>query len=220
MTTLIKKDALGSVRIVRHAQSAPRQGLYVRRDSGDSALVLRPLARRLARREATALAAAAGVPGVPRLIAFDGKAVLRTYIDGKPMHHARPTSPAYFKDALKLLAALHRRGIAHNDLAKEANWLCTPDGRAALVDFQIAVWRPKRGALFRALAREDLRHLLKHKRTYLPERLTARQRALLERPGWIARAWARLVKPPYRFVTRSVLGWPERTGAEERRESL
>jgi len=208
------------VRIVRQVHSAAGQGLCVRRDSGDSRFVLRPLARRLARREAAALAAAEGVRGVPRLITFDGQAVLRTFIDGAPMHEARPTSPAYFRDALRLLAALHRRGIAHNDLAKEANWLCTPDGRAALVDFQVAVLRPRRGALFRALAREDLRHLLKHKRTYLPQRLTARQRALLERPGPLARAWARVVKPPYRFVTRTLLGWPERRGPEERREPL
>ncbi|HEX6995540.1 MAG TPA: serine/threonine protein kinase [Gammaproteobacteria bacterium] len=208
------------MRILRHVQSAAGQELYVRRDSGDSALVLRPLARRLARREAAALVAAEGVSGVPRLVAFDGTAVLRTFIDGVPMHEARPCSPAYFKDALRLLVALHRRGIAHNDLAKEANWLCTPDGRAALVDFQVAVLRPRRGPLFRALAREDLRHLLKHKRTYLPQRLTARQRALLAHPGPLARAWARIVKPPYRFVTRSVLGWPERTGPEERRDPL
>ncbi|HEY8427502.1 MAG TPA: hypothetical protein VIL20_03975 [Sandaracinaceae bacterium] len=205
---------------MRHPQSATGLDLCVRRDSDDSAILLRPIARRLARREAAALAAAEGVRGVPRLVGFDGKAVLRTYIEGRPMHEARPTARAYFKDALKLVIALHRRGIAHNDLAKEANWLCTPDGRAALVDFQVAVVSRRRSALFRALAREDLRHLLKHKRTYVPERLTARQRALLERPGWLSRAWARVVKPPYRFVTRTLLGWPERTGPEERRGPL
>lgn len=208
------------MRIVRHVKSTALHDVCVRRDTSDSTHWLRPLARRLARREAAALAAAGGLRGVPRLIAFDGDAVLREYVEGVPMHVAKPGSPAYFKDALRLLAALHRRGIAHNDLAKEANWLCTPDGRAAIVDFQLAVVRRRRGALFRALAREDLRHLLKHKRTYLPQRLTARQRALLARPGPLARAWARVVKPLYRFVTRKLLGWPERDGPEERREGL
>lgn len=204
------------MRILRQVESSAGNGLYVRRDIADSKRFLRPLARRLARREAAALAAADGITGVPHLIAFDGRAVLRRYIEGRPMYAEKPTSPDYFKDALKLLSALHRRGIAHNDLAKEANWLCTPDGRAAIVDFQIATISRRRGALFRALAREDLRHLLKHKRTYVPDRLTTRQRALLDRPGPLSRAWARIVKPPYGFVTRRLLGWPERTGPEER----
>ena len=216
---LLKKDSLGSVHIVRQLESAALQGLYVRRNTEDARRGLRSLARRLARREAAALAIATGIPGVPRVIEADGRSVLREYLPGRPMQDAKPASAEYFKSALKVLVALHRRGIAHNDLAKEANWLCTPDGRAAIVDFQVAIVSRRRGLLFRALAREDLRHLLKHKRTYLPERLTARQRALLDHPGLVSRSWARLVKPPYRWVTRRLLRWPERIGAEERSDS-
>jgi hypothetical protein len=62
-----------------------------------------------------------------------------------------------------------------------------------------------------------LRHLLKHKRTYQPKSLTARQLAVLARPTWGTRLWRALAKPPYRFVTRVVLGWPERAGPLERR---
>src|SRR5690606_6416951 len=90
---LIKKDALGSVRILRQVESSAGNGLYVRRDIADSKRFLRPLARRLARREAAALAAADGITGVPHLIAFDGRAVLRRYIEGRPMYAAKPTSP-------------------------------------------------------------------------------------------------------------------------------
>lgn len=205
------------MRIVRHAQSAAANALYVRRDTADAKRWLQPIARRLVRREAAALAAASGIDGVPQLIAYDGRSVLRGYIDGRPMHEARPASSEYFAAARKLLAALHRRGIAHNDLAKEANWLVTPDGEAAVVDFQVAVVSRRRGRLFRRLAYEDLRHWLKHKRTYLPERLTARQRAVLDRPTILTRAFRVLVKPPYRFVTRTVLGWQERVGPAERR---
>src|SRR5690554_4064955 len=203
----LKKDALGTVCVVQRAAPTGPRRLCVRRDTAAARAWLRPLARHLARREAAALRAASGLRGVPALVEFDGRAVLRGYVDGLPMHEAAPASPEYFRSALRLLAALHRRGIAHNDLAKEANWLCTPDGRAALVDFQVAVISRRRGRLFRMLAREDLRHLLKHKRTYLPHRLTARERALLARPGPLAKAWALAVKPPYRFVTRVLLRW-------------
>src|SRR5690606_17738460 len=85
---LLKTDALGSVRIVRHVKSTALHDVCVRRDTSDSRHWLRPLARRLARREAAALATAGGLRGVPRLIAFDGDAVLREYVEGLPMHVA------------------------------------------------------------------------------------------------------------------------------------
>jgi hypothetical protein len=111
---------------------------------------------------------------------------------------------------------MHKLGVAHNDLAKEANWLTAPDGLPGIVDFQLAIVAPRRGALFRLLAREDLRHLLKHKRRYLGHALTARQRRMLATPTLLARFWRYVVKPPYRFVTRRLLAWPERSGAFER----
>jgi hypothetical protein len=66
------------------------------------------------------------------------------------------------------------------------------------------------------LAHDDLRHLLKHKRSYCPERLTARQRAILARRSPLAAAWARSGKPLYRFLTRGLLGWADREGAGDR----
>ena len=91
-----------------------------------------------------------------------------------------------------------------------------PDDYAGIVDFQIAAHFPRRGRLFRALAREDLRHLLKHKRHYAADSLTRRQRAILARPLWPARFWRACVKPVYVFVTRRILRWPERSSAVER----
>jgi RIO-like serine/threonine protein kinase len=162
------------------------------------------------------LRALAGVAGVPRLLRCGHGVLERTFIAGEPMQVARPRSRAYFASALRLLAAVHRRGVVHNDLAKEANWLCTPDGRAAIVDFQLAIVARRRSRWFRSLARDDLRHLVKHKATYLPAALTLRERQLLARPSRLARVWRALVKPPYRWITRGWLGWPERTGAAER----
>lgn len=81
---------------------------------------------------------------------------------------------------------------------------------------QLARHAPRRGVLFRMLAHDDLRHWAKHKRHYLPERLTARQRALLARRSPLSRAWRLAVKPVYRFVTRRLLGWRDREGAGDR----
>ena len=89
------------------------------------------------------------------------------------MQAAGGVDRAYFREALGLLRRVHSAGLVHNDLAKEPNWLVTTAGRPALVDFQLAMQPRYRGRLFRMLAHDDLRHLLKHKRTYCPQHLTA-----------------------------------------------
>ncbi|MGH8284722.1 MAG: serine/threonine protein kinase, partial [Steroidobacteraceae bacterium] len=86
----------------------------------------------------------------------------------------------------------------------------------ALVDFQLAMHAPRRGRLFRALAHDDLRHLFKHKRSYLPQRLTARQQRVLAQPSVVSRLWMASGKRVYLFVTRRVLGWADREGAGDR----
>jgi hypothetical protein len=213
----LKRDLFGTVDLV--ALPAADGGLAVRRDTRTARWWTRPIARWLAGREARSLAAAAGLPDVPRLLAWDDGVLLRSWLPGRPMQEARPRDPAYFREALRLVRRLHRAGVVHNDLAKEPNWLVRDDGRPALIDFQLA-WAPRRrGRLFRGLAREDLRHLLKHKRYYCAERLSARQRAILARPGPLSRVWMRLGKPVYLFVTRRIFGWSDREGANDRRFS-
>ena len=189
---------------------------YVLRDTGGARWWAAWLARSLCRREARALARLDGLPGTPRLLSADRRTLRREWIDGRPMQLAQPQDPAYFRAARALLARLHRRGIAHNDLAKEPNWLVTPAGRPALVDFQLALVAPRRGRLFRTLGREDIRHLLKHKRSYCPEQLTARERRILATPSAVSRAWMATGKPAYTFVTRRVFGWSDREGAGDR----
>ena len=59
-------------------------------------------------------------------------ALVRGWIDGVPLHIAKPYGDAgYFRSAKAALRALHRAGIAHNDLAKEQNWLYAQDSRTA-----------------------------------------------------------------------------------------
>ena len=208
---LLKRDLFGTVRRERRDGAC-----FVVRDTTDANRWVRGLARRLAAREARALQRLRGLEGVPQLVSWDGRRLVRSWLAGEPLRAHRPRDPAYFARALRLLRALHRAGVAHRDLAKEPNWLVRPDGTPALVDFQLALATPRRSAWFRLWAREDLRHCLKHKRTYRPDRLTARQRRMLATPAWPSRAWMRTGKPLYRFVTRRLLGWADREGAGDR----
>jgi predicted Ser/Thr protein kinase len=208
----LKSDLFGTV---WRGEDGGRE--YVLRDTSAARWWTAWLARRLCRREARALAHLDGLPGTPRLLDADRRSLRRAWIEGRPMQLAKPRNAAYFRAARALLARLHRRGIAHNDLAKEPNWLVTPTGNPALVDFQLALVAPRRGRAFRALAREDIRHLLKHKRSYCPERLTAREQRILATPAAVSRLWMATVKPAYTFVTRRLFGWADREGAGDRR---
>jgi hypothetical protein len=189
------------------------------RDSRAARPWARPLAAHLLRREQRALARLAqggGTAGVPALLGHQPRVLTRQWIEGAPMHLARPGNPDYFRAAAKLVRRLHAANVIHNDLAKETNWLVTTGGLPALVDFQLAMTLARRGRLARSLARDDLRHLLKHKRTYLPERLTARERKILATPSLASRAWMASGKKVYLFVTRRILHWRDREGAGDR----
>ena len=212
---LLKKDLFGEVWL----QDSGPDGAILR-DAGSARWWTRWLARWLLRREAAGLAALDGIEGVPALIHSDGNQLTRSFISGAPMHLSPPPDKAYFNGAARLLRRMHRAGVVHNDLAKEPNLLVRDDGSAAFIDFQLAWHSVGRGRLFRIAAREDIRHLLKHKRTYFPRALTQRELEILARPSGPSRAWMALVKPVYLFVTRRIIGWSDREGAGDRGQQL
>jgi hypothetical protein len=212
--TVLKRDAFSET-VAGHDAAQPARRLALRRLSG-LPWWSRALARRLARREVAGLAAVRGIEGVPELIRADREGILRTWADGTPLNRARPSDPAWYRDARRLLRQMRRRGVAHNDLAKPQNWLVTPEGRAAVIDFQLASVHPRRGRLFRALAWEDLRHLVKQKRAYARAHLTPTERRLLARRALPSRIWMATGKPVYVFVTRRLLNWRDAEGAEGR----
>src|SRR5690606_17522013 len=109
----------------------------------------RPLARHLARREARALARLPQGIG-PSLLAAERDFLVRGWISGLPLHLARPHGDTrFFREAKAALRAMRRAGIAHNDLAKEQNWLRAADGSPRLTDFQLATVHPKGGSFLR-----------------------------------------------------------------------
>lgn len=209
---LLKRDLFSTVErgvLLAGGEAVPA----VRRDTAATPWASRPLAVWLARREARALGALPATEGVPSLLSSTGRAVLRTHLPGRPLQEAgHGVAAGYFGEARRLLVRLHRAGVTHNDTAKEPNWLVTPGGHPALVDFQLAQVFRRRGRLFRLLAREDLRHLLKHKRTYAPAALTPRERAWLATPSGPARFIRKAWKPIYTLLTRRLLGWQDREG--------
>ena len=206
--TALKADSVGRIALMRDDT-----GLFVRRDLRHVPWWLRLPAWWLARREASALRKVDGLAATPQLLRWDGRRLDRSYMEGAAMYQRPPHGDlAYFQRARRLLQQLHRRGLAHNDLAKEANWLVLTDGSPAIIDFQLATRGDPRSRWMRLLAREDLRHLLKHKRTYCRAALTPVERRVLKRHSWVREAWFATGKPVYRFVTRKLLKWEDNEG--------
>jgi predicted Ser/Thr protein kinase len=213
---LLKRDVFSTV----------ERGRF-RGDSGEVDAVLRRLdsvpwwsyipARHLFARERRALAKARGLHVGPELLWAGKQALVRGFIDGVALHLAKPHGDAaYFRSAKLALHRLHRAGICHNDLAKEQNWLRGSDGCAYLTDFQLAHCFKTRSRLFRIAAYEDLRHLLKHKRSYAPEALTARERKILARKSLVASVWLATGKKVYRAITRGLFNFTDREGGGRR----
>ena len=174
---------------------------------------IRPVAYHFGRREARALERLKGTAG-PRLLAFGNGFLVRSWIDGLPMHVARPAGDeGFFRAAKRMMFAMHRAGVVHNDLAKEQNWLRDPQGQPQMTDFQLAHTSKRGGRMFRLAAHEDLRHLLKHKRKYAPDALTASERRVLATKSLPARVWMATGKQLYIFVTRRLIGYMDREGS-------
>ena len=212
--TVHKRDAFSET-LSGHLTGDPDRKFVLRKLSG-VAPWLRPIAWFLVRRESYALHTLTGVPGVPQLLRLDAQGLLRNWLDGMPLQLARPDDPAWYRDAKRLLRDMRRRGVTHNDLAKPQNWLRTPDGRAAVIDFQLASVHRRHGKLFRLMAREDLRHLLKQKRNFAPHLLTASERRMLARKSLPTQVWMATGKPLYNFITRRVMHWSDSEGTDDR----
>jgi hypothetical protein len=213
---LLKRDVFSSV----------ERGRF-RSDNGEVDAVLRRLdqvpwwsfipASHLFARERRALAKARGLHVGPELLWVGRQALVRGFIDGVALHLAKPSGDVgYFRSAKDALRKLHRAGICHNDLAKEQNWLRGRDGRAYVTDFQLAACFKTRSRVFRIAAYEDLRHLLKHKRSYAPEALTPKERQILARKSFVAAIWLKTGKKVYRAITRGLFNFTDREGGGRR----
>jgi AMP-binding enzyme C-terminal domain len=208
--TVLKRDVFSTIERGRFRSDNGEVDAVLRRLDGVP-WWSRPLAKELFRRECRALAIATALDIAPPLLFAGRQSLVRGWIDGVPLHIAKPYGDiAYFRSAKAALRKLHRAGVAHNDLAKEQNWLYA-HGRAYLTDFQLAARFRRGSSLFRLARYEDLRHLLKHKRRYAPGALTPAERRVLARKTLITQAWMATGKKLYYAITRG-LDFTDREG--------
>lgn len=158
------------------------------RASGWFAWLLGPL---LIQRETQALQRLAGLPGVPSLIQrIDSRGVLMQYVPAEPWPRMQP--PAQSFDHLHtLVAAMHKRGVAHCDLRAPSNILVDEHGQPYLVDFVARVmrgstWNAPWNWVFAKFCQADRNALAKLKVRHAPELATEQDRYMAQHHGfWI-----------------------------------
>jgi hypothetical protein len=166
-----------------------------------------PLAALLARHEAGLFERLAGVPGIPRLVSRPRPdAFLREYAEGETVRDTAGIPDGFFDSLERVLRAVHARGVAYVDLAKEENVIVGADGRAWLIDFQVSVSRegPLRPFVAR-FQREDLYHLSKMRIRRRPDEATEEDRRRVAGRSRLARLHRATVKKAYNLLTRHLV---------------
>lgn len=212
----LKYDAFGSIDEGYYLASNGEKIHAIRRNYPNNPFFLL-IAGYLARNERKALERLMPLqnPSLPTLLHSGRGYHIRSFIAGNSMHRCpERLTPDFFLEAKALIKAMRRAGVCNNDLSKEANWIVTEQGTPAVTDFQLGLVFKKNRKLLRILSREDIRHLLKHKRKYLT--VTAAEQSILQTKSFVTQLWMNTGKKLYLFVTRKLLGWENRTGPEER----
>lgn len=166
-----------------------------------------PLAALLAGHEADLYGRLSGIPGIPRLLARPRPdAFLREFVEGATVRDTESLPPRFFASLEEVLRAVHARGVAYVDLAKEENVIAGADGRAWLIDFQISVARegPLRPFVARLQA-EDLYHLSKMRLRRAPSEATEEDRRRVAGRGRLGRLHRATVKKAYNVLTRHLV---------------
>lgn len=196
------------------APDAPRKIiLKVNRRQSFLKIPLAWLGKRLRDHEVAILRDLQDLTQVPRLLGLYGPCgFMYQYIEGRSLDEGTAIPDSFFDDCKKLFRSIHERGICYLDANKRGNILVGSDRRPYLIDFQIARHFDKRWKrLRRALQREDLYHLYKHKRRLRPDLLTPEEEAMSRRRSPLIRLH-RFVATPLRRLRRRFLGWLIRRG--------
>lgn len=209
---ILKKDIFGKIELAK----LENDRLVVVRNYQLARFFARSLAAYLAYRERKILMTLESIETdfLPRLLFHEKGKQIRSYIAGTPLNESQIQDKQYYEDAKILLENIHSRGVVHNDIEKPENWLVTEENHPAIIDFQLAGYFPQKGIIFRTCAKEDRRHLLKQKARFSAENLTDEEKMILAHKSLPSRIWAKLFKPVYNFVTRTILKYSDRKNSE------
>jgi hypothetical protein len=207
----IKHDFFAATGFYTRDSDGRRAVLKVGRTQDYAGLPLKWLGEWLCERELRFYAACADLPNVPAILGRVGPTgFAHDYVPGHPLSKDRPIPDTFFDELFTLLHELHRRNIAYVDTNKPQNILQGDDGRPHLIDFQISFDLHDFGGdncitrtILRRLQKEDLYHILKHKRRLRPDLLTEEERDRAQQKSAFIRLHRFLTKPYFLLRRRT-----------------
>jgi hypothetical protein len=227
------KDDFFSVNVLYDNQKGSRYVLKLSDFRFVFGWAFRPLAGWISRREYRIYHMLSDIPGIPELgPRFGKRGYFHRFIEGKTLHeiersihnqsnapvghpafanHETPLAPDFFDQLMAILREVHRRRIFYADLNKRGNIICSRQGKAYLIDFQICLHLPVRQGwvgmliekMYQRLVKEDLYHLYKHKKTFHPDAITEKERQLAQRSE-LNRRYQRWLWRPYIVLKRLI----------------
>lgn len=204
----VKHDFVAATGFYEDA-SGRRVVLKIGRTAALFGLPMRWMGRFLCRREMRFYRRLQDLPNVPRLVGVVGDTgFVHDYVPGHPLAAGREVPSGFFDQCRELLDELHRRGIAYVDTNKPENILLGDDGRPHLIDFQIS-WDSK--FMLKRMQREDLYHILKHKKKLRRDELTPEELQRLTHKSFLIRLH-RIVFKPYFVIRRRLFKRLRATG--------
>ena len=207
LETILKHDFFACTGRYHRAQTDEQLVLKISRLQSFLGIPCAWFGRFLRNREVKILKQLEDINQFPNVIKLYGRSgVVYRYIKGKTLDED-PSVPDDFFDQLRaLLETIHQRNICYMDLNKRGNILIGQDGRPYVIDFQISLLLPAKwcNCLRNAFQKEDLYHLLKHKRKFRPDLLNEQEYALAKRPSFLIRIH-RAIAFPFQKLRRSIL---------------
>jgi len=154
-----------------------------------------------------------GIAQVPKLLSTYGNTgFIYEYIEGCSLDESKNLPDDFFDHLLELLNRIHSLGIAYLDMNKRGNIIVGEDGRAFLIDFQIALYMNKNPSFGKSFAqyfwncskKADLYHLFKHKRKLKPQLLNPEEKNISHSKNKLISLHRSLTRP-FRKLRRQLL---------------
>ena len=148
-----------------------------------------------------------GIEGIPHCYGFFlNRYLVLEHVDAETMRQTTISDrDTFFAEMLKVVEAIHERGVAHGDLKRKDNVLVTRDSRPCLIDFGVSVYRKPGFHPFNHFRhnfshQHDFNAWVKHKYNSNFDSMSPED-AVYFQPLWIERisrklkpAWKKLVK--------------------------
>lgn len=207
LETLFKHDFFACTARYQCTESNELAVVKIGRVTSFLGIPLRWLGTELSKRELKVLKRIQNIEQVPQIIGTFGRTgFLYRYIEGKSLDE-RPTLPdGFFDELMDLIRQIHCCDICYVDMNKRGNILLGDDNRPHLIDFQISKYLPGKmlKPIRNSLQKEDIYHLLKHKRKFSPDLLTDEEKERLAKVSWLIRLH-RTLTGPLRDLRRAFL---------------